>query len=393
MPEEHYTQQDRPAGPERRGLEARIRPPHPTREDRTRRLGEGRLFAYVSRQINRGIWLGDDDVVAMAVGAGGLMVSEDHAGIVRRLRDRGYQVPVLLDPACYFLPAGQGEQLSLLDADSLQRCVAVQGEHQVALYLSPSRYVPVGDTSGLKQVLESGRRFVDLTVASPRRIPAMVALPIDFRWFGHSMLDRLIEAVAETGTPVAVMPGGQMDPLASATTIRGLVVFLEAVPQKVAVLRTDLAGLGALAYGATATAFGVSTALRHVVPPGKRPFNQPDPTPRVLIEPLLSWARGSVLEQVERDEGMLECSCVVCHGQSLRRFGNPRSDLIREAAIHSVLVWRSIADRLLTAPSNRRPGAWTQLCDDALELHARLRVRAQIELKVPDYLSSWTALR
>jgi hypothetical protein len=357
------------------------------------RPGEKQLFAYVGRQLSNGSWLSEDDYIALGIGAGGLMLSHDHAAVATRLRTQGYRLPVVLDPACYFHAAADDAQLSLLYPEPAGRWVAMQCEQLVAMYLSPAPFVPAGDRKGLHAALTAGQRFCDLARTQMHQAPAMVALPIHYRWFTTEHAGFLRTAVTQARTPVALLPGGQSDPLASKEAVRGLVEFLGAVPQPVAVLRTDLAGVGALAYGAVATAIGVSAALRHVVEPGKRGFSQPDRTARVLVEPLLSSIRGSVLEQIQRDEGLLECGCAVCYGRSLRRFGNPQPDFLREAAAHSVLVWRSVADRVLAAPPRHRAGAWLQACEDAREMHARLRVRSRVDLAEPDYLRSWTALR
>jgi hypothetical protein len=327
------------------------------------------------------------------LGAGGLMVTHDHAAVAARLRARGYRLPVMLDPACYFRNAADDAQLSLLHSRPESRWVAVQCEQQVAMYLSRAPFVSAGDITGLDAALESGRRFCDLARSQPHRAPAMIALPIHYRWLTAQHLASLCTALTQADASVALLPGGQSDPLASREAVRGLVKVLRDTPQPVAVLRTDLAGLGALAYGAAATAIGVSAAQRHTTEPGRRGFTQADRTARVLVEPLLSWVRGSVLERIGRDDGMLACGCAVCYGRSLRRFGNPHPELLREAAAHSVLVWRAVADQILSSPAGGRAAAWLQACDDAREMHARLRARARVDLWEPDYLSSWTALR
>jgi hypothetical protein len=99
------------------------------------------------------------------------------------------------------------------------------------------------------------------------------------------------------------------------------------------------------------------------------------------------------LERITRDDGMLKCGCAVCYGRSLRRFGNPHPEFLREAAAHSVLAWRAVADRVLSGPARGRAATWLQACEDAREMHAQLRARSQVDLWEPDYLSSWTALR
>lgn len=163
--------------------------------------------------------------------------------------------------------------------------------------------------------------------------------------------------------------------------------MLRAMHHEVAVLRTDLAGIGAMASGAASTSIGLSAALRHTVAAGGRAFAQQDRTPRVLVDRLLSWPRGSQLAQVVRDDGILTCECPVCHGRPLRRFAREDAESVGEAATHSVLTWRAIADRMLAAPPNGRRAAWLQACADALDEHAALRARSRIGLQVPDYLN------
>jgi hypothetical protein len=357
------------------------------------RPGGEQLFAYAGRQLSNGSWLSEDDYIAFALGAGGLMLTHDHAAVAARLRARGYRLPLVLDPACYFRNAADDAQLSLLHPEPESRWVAVQCEQQVAMYLSRAPFVPAGDMAGLDAALESGRRFCDLAGSQPHKAPAMIALPIHYQWLTTNHLGALCAALTQADTSVALLPGGQSDPLASRQAVRGLVELLSDSPQPIAVLRTDLAGLGALAYGAVATAIGVSASQRHTTEPGKRGFTQPDRTARVLVEPLLSWVRGSVLERIARDDGMLNCDCAVCYGRSLRRFGNPHPELLREAAAHSVLVWRAVADRVLSGPAGGRAAAWLQACEDAREMHARLRAQSRVDVWEPDYLSSWTALR
>jgi hypothetical protein len=158
--------------------------------------------------------------------------------------------------------------------------------------------------------------------------------------------------------------------------VAGLVELLESAPGRVAVLRTDLAGIGALAFGAAATSIGLSAALRHAVAASRRAFAQQDRSPRVLVGPLLSWVRGSQLAQVVRDKGLLSCRCAICHDRSLRRFLRDDPDAVREAATHSVLVWRSLVDRILGEPPARRRAAWLEICGEATANHAVLRQAA-----------------
>jgi hypothetical protein len=349
------------------------------------------LFAYAGLQVGN-TRLTDVDVMALAIAAGGLILRGDDASVATRLRRYGFDLPLLIDPAAYF-KAADAAQLSLLDLEPGDRWLSLQAEQRVGAYLSPSLFVHAGDLAGLGTVLTAGQQFVRRTRGLQHAAPAMITLPLDARWFGPKHLEKLCVAAGGVEAPIALMAGGQMDPLDSAPLVRGLVEFLGRLPQPVALLRTDLAGLGAVAHGASAAAIGTSGTLRHVVQPGKRAVPQQDPTPRVLVEPLLSWIRGSQLEQVERHEGLLDCNCAICYGRSVRRFGNPEPASVREATMHSVLVWRAVADRVLSSSTRARAARWVQACEDALELHDRLRAISQVDLWVPAYLKSWAALR
>ena len=112
----------------------------------------------------------------------------------------------------------------------------------------------------------------------------------------------------------------------------------------------------------------------------------------MLVEPLLSWIRGSQLAQVVRDDGRLTCDCAICYGRSLRRFIREDAESAREAAAHSVLAWRSVIDRILNEPPERRPAAWLEACGQAIDSHAALKASSRVALQVPRYLKSWTVL-
>jgi hypothetical protein len=263
----------------------------------------------------------------------------------------GVDLPVILDPA-WFMDLVSREpsmQPSLWSADPLSALVEGQAQHRVAAYLSPAQCIGPREQQGLRRALDDGMRFAELASQQSHRAPVLAALPISPAWLSHSYdREQLIKAVVR---------------------------------------------IGGLAFGAAATSIGLSPALRHTVQTGGRPYAQPDHSPRVLVERLLSWTRGSQLAQITRDGGLLDCECPVCHGRSLRRFIREDAEATVEAAAHSVLTWRAITDRVLAKSTRRqRRMAWLQACADAIDEHAALRGRSRIALSVPDYLNSWTAL-
>ena len=359
-----------------------------------RRPGDGKVFVYAGRRVG-GVTLSDVDLQTITDAAGGLMVQEHEAGTVLAMRRIGVDVPVIMDPARYLQPTTneRTQHPSLWSADPLDAVAEGQAQHRVSAFLSPASYIASGDFARLSAVLDEGLRFAEIANRQPHRAPVLIALPIDTGWLRRpECREQLIKAASGIGIGMAVFPGGSGNPLEGRRAVAGLVQLLESAQDRVAVLRTDLAGIGAMAFGAAATSIGLSTALRHTVTAGGRAFAQQDRSPRVLVKPLLSWTRGSQLAQVVRDGRLISCDCPVCYGRSLRRFIREDADSIREAATHSVLVWRSIVDRILDEQPNRRRTAWLEMCAEAINNHAALRTSSRIALQVPRYLNSWTAL-
>jgi hypothetical protein len=339
--------------------------------------------------------LSDVDLQTVTTAAGGLMVQEADAGMALEVRRASGGVPVILDPARYLRPATSEptQQPSLWSADPLDAVAEGQAQHRVAAFLSPAGFITSGDLSALHAALDEGLRFAETAQRQPHRAPVMIALPIDTGWLRlPDCREQLINVVSGIGIGIALCPGGSGDPLEGRKAVAGLVELLESAQDGVAVLRTDLAGIGAMAFGAVATSIGLSTALRHTVAAGGRAFAQQDRSPRVLVEPLLSWTRGSQLAQVVRDDGLLDCRCPICHGRSLRRFVREDAESVREAAAHSVLAWRAVMDGILVEQPDRRRSAWLEVCAKAIGKHAVLRASSRIALQVPGYLKSWTAL-
>jgi hypothetical protein len=370
-----------------RHVRSKARPP--------RRPGDGQVFVYAGRRLGP-FWLSDVDLQTVAVAAGGLMVELGEAKLAVAINRLGADLPVILDPAWFMNPASSepSTQPSLWSTDPLSVLVEGQAQHRVAAYLSPAKCIGPREHQGLRRALDDGMRFAELASQLSHRAPVLTALPISPAWLSHPRdREQLIKAVLRASIGVALFPCGSGDPLGGRRAVAGLVEVLQAVPHDVAVLRTDLAGIGGLAFGAAATSIGLSPSLRHTVQTGSRPYAQPDRSPRVLVERLLTWTRGSQLAQITRDGGLLDCECPVCHGRSLRRFIREDAETAAEAAAHSVLTWRAITDRVLGQPTRRqRRMAWLQACADAIDEHAALRDRSRIALRLPDYLNSWTAL-
>lgn len=351
-----------------------------------RRLAPGDIFAYAGKCAS----LKQYRTVATAAGA--VVLRGRDAKIATKLRQSNFDGPLLIDPAVYELSAHdpRAHHASLFDERPGSYWIDVQAEKQVAAYLSPSSFVPEADIGALRRVLTEGRSWCAAAMTYRYHAPAFVVLPVHRSWL-TDYADRLAAEITRSAVPVALIPSGQHDPMGTKPAVRGLVRLLRTVPN-IALLRTDLAGVGALAHGAVAAAIGTSTTVRHFVPPG-RPAggNLQDRTPRVLVEPLLTWVTGSLLAQYVRDGGMLNCECAVCYGRSLRRFGVEDPAVTAEAMAHSILVWRTVADTVLGAAPQRRAVVWGMRCQYAVDKHHELKARSKVALvDPPPYLRAWT---
>jgi hypothetical protein len=344
-------------------------------------------FVYASAR------LGLEDLRLMTQTVGGLLVrGRSGAAKLTQLRRAGFSLPVAIDPAVYELDEDSVPESPSLFGEQ-DAWLALQQEHRVAFYLSPSRYVPAGDERRLHEVLEAGKRFCASARGLKHAAGAFIVLPADRSWVSEDS-GRLVRALQAAAEPVALMLADPNDPLSSRAAVYGLAHVLRQVPM-IALLRTDLAAIGALAHGAALTAIGATTTVRHIPSPD-RPGGGArgnDGTPRVLVEPLLSYRKGSWLAQLEDDQGMLDCWCSVCknpESQSLRRFDDP--ELTSEAHLHSVRTWSAIAARVLAADPSRRPTEWSRMCIAAIEAHEELADRTGIPIRPLAYLRAWAEL-
>jgi len=293
-------------------------------------------------------------------------------------------VAVLIDPSRY-LPGK--EQPARLVGEA-EYWLELQADQQAAAYLSPADYIGRADQKGLALAVELGEQFLRLAATrSYRVVPCYATVAVDSSWVSANA-GELIEAVAGLGR-VALVVSHPGDPFATRQAVQGLVRLAREV-RRLVVLRTDLAGLGALAHGAEAAAIGASTSTRHFVPAGSSGFaDLGDPSPRVLVPRLLAFVKASRLERLVDDEALV-CSCRVCGGESVGRFADP--SLASDADLHSVLTWRGLADELVAHARAGRPEVWARMCARALDEHTALEKRAGLPQPAPAYLRWWTEL-
>ncbi|CAM5308065.1 hypothetical protein SXANM310S_00122 [Streptomyces xanthochromogenes] len=252
--------------------------------------------------------------------------------------------------------------------------------------LTPTRYIAGGDRDAVSAVVE-GARDLD-----PDR--NILTLPLDYKWLRvPDDLDHLITAL--TGLPhvKAVALGAAMNPLTTRGAVAALRHLIKSV-DRIALIRTDLAGLDAYAHGALFVSIGMQTSMRHVSPPGSVPPRLPEGrnvTTVVLHPQLMDYFKADRLREHYGRLPSPLCHCAVCHGRSLLRFEHCASDR-EEANRHNIATWWPWADELQrTAPGAARRNAWQQLCRDALVAVQDLREELANPgaLETPRWLTAW----
>lgn len=278
------------------------------------------------------------------------------------------------------------------DEEDEDKNVALQHSQQVQLHngtaasLTPTRYIKAGDRRTVTAVVSSAAAL------DPER--TILTMPLDHRWLREDDdINFLMETLSALPHIKAVALGATHNPLktrGTATRLRTLISGLE----RVALIRTDLAGLDAYAHGALFASIGMQTALRHIRPPGSRAPRRRkghNVTTTVLHPDLMDYFNADTLRDLYGDMPAPSCHCAECQGRSLLRFEHIRSDQ-EEANRHNIATWLPWAQELQrTAPGQPRRLAWHEFCWNAIQAHQALReeLAAPGALEPPYWLREW----
>jgi hypothetical protein len=343
-------------------------------------LARASLLIYFGRSTRR------DLLAPLAGSAGGFVLCGD-AGVIAAqvLAGCAFDGPLLIDPAQYDPQEPVKGRLEPPDAYWL----SVQRENMVSAYLSPSEgYLDRRDPRMIRSILRSGDRFARLATSNGVMEPVFTVLPVSGQVLAREV-PWLIQAVAVSDTPVALVLGDANNPMDRPGAVEGLVRLLREVPTT-SVLRTDLSGIAAVANGAWFGAIGTTSSARHLVPPGQRPGgSRGDPTTSIAVPSLASFRRGSLLERLEASEDLLGCGCAACGGASLCRFGDPR--LRSEGVLHSAFSTANTAAMLLRYSPADRAAVWARLCLSALDAVAEIEQRTGVPIPFHAYVRAWAA--
>jgi hypothetical protein len=324
-----------------------------------------------------------DDAMQFATGGMSLVLTgAGGAETARRLRQAGVDCEVRVDPAGY-ASKPPSEEASLfpnhVDWADLQRRAGV------TVPLSPGVYVGPDNESHLQAALEGQQRWA---VNVPG---ATLQIALHWSWLvtGRRALDRALNAV---DSPVAILLADANDPLSKSGAVAGLAQLVDAHPD-LSTHRCDLGALGHVALGGRHGAIGVSTTLRHLVPPDKGAGGRPgDRSPSVLLPELLSWLKGSRLAGLAAGDptGRFRCDLPGCDGRPYREFRDP---LMKAAAVvHNRHTLEAIARQILAEAPEDRFSRFQERCAGAVAGAVELSGMLRQDIQASPQLIAWTTL-
>lgn len=224
-------------------------------------------------------------------------------GAIRRLRESGFDAPVLFDGCGY---AGE-------DLPDAEQWVRAQREASADRLLLPGVYVPWDrDTNDV--LLQVVRHQAQVSV----ELDAGMMLALDARWVARKH-EVLVDALTDAGRPVSLVLADRADPLAVGGAVAGLRWLSQRVAE-LSVLRSDHGALGAVAFGAVHASIGLNTSTRHFATAAMRPRKLPGGSSRVFVRPLIDWFRASEIAGWVAAGVDLTCRLPCCGGADLARF-------------------------------------------------------------------------
>ncbi|MER5839749.1 hypothetical protein ABT099_05440 [Streptomyces prasinus] len=318
------------------------------------------------------------------------------AGSLRRRE--GYAGALLIDPAVYEHNAATEEnpfpydvEPTLFLDDPLELSLAEQRNAGATLPMTPTGYIRAEDSDALRAAVTRVMKLND---------PAVIfAAPVDVSWLRDEESTRqLIAYLQMIKGPKAIMLGGQMDPLARYAKAVGHLKQLVAEVPAAALLRTDLAAFGALAFGANFTAFGASSTYRHIIAPGEKAQTNksvPVQSPHVLFPDLMAFFLGETIAKRYGGAEAPVCFCSACDGnRSLDSFTSNRGGLPAAAASHNVAVLMEWLRTLTSVkPGPERQQWWFDRCRKALDQYEVINtsIRQPKAFKSPAQLDRWAS--
>lgn len=328
---------------------------------------------------------------------GGLVLCGDGAhSRVHELRLAGFTGRLIEDAAAYEKQVATKDEPFDLPKDdglfgvTLEDVLQGQIERGADWALTPSRYVQAGESAPLKALVKQAANLTHQNV--------IVVVAVSIGWLNRDFRNQLTAALKAVGHPVALVLGGQYDPLrkfaAAPEYLRDLLLEVPGV----GLWRTDLAAFDVLAHGGSFAAIGAGGSLRHLVPAGeKAESSKPFPHyPSVLVPDLLRFITADTLAEIYGDTAPPPCACPVCGGTlNLEAFYSLKAPGRAAAHAHNAATWNSWLPQMLAYPRLAdRQAWWRGRCEDAVQSHAdeNERIGQPGRLKPSKVLDKWATL-
>lgn len=304
---------------------------------------------------------------------------KNHQPLMKELAQAHRQVAgqidhVLFDADRY---SGQNRRVGATALDA--GWIKAQRAAGVRLALTDSPYIPARDHVALVSTLAQTKGFGEGAVA---------VLPLSLAWLTKDVAS-LIAAINQAGVRVALVLEHRKDPLGVQAAVVGLVRLLDEVEVKVALLRSDLSVIGALAFGASMGAVGTSTSLRHYYPADDGGGIPRKPS----IAAFVPWSMcyrtlqkiNAAIDADPDNQQRWCCQCRFCNGALL-------NSIVSEvqAFQHSLAAIAILGEEILNSatPIERRC-AWVNNCKHAEHVNHEIAADTGMSWEPPAYLAGW----
>jgi len=264
---------------------------------------------------------------------------------VRRLRNSGFNAPVLFDGCGY---AGQ-------DVGGPDEWAGLQRAASADRVLLPGAFVD-WDRDDAQLLV----RVVKQQAALAQALDATMVLAIDSHWLARRH-EHMADVFREADCAVALVLAARADPLALGGAVAGLRWVAQRV-LRLSILRSDHGAFGALAFGAVHASIGMATSTRHFATAAMRPHRMPGGSSRVFVRELLDWFRASEIAGWAAAGADFRCHLGCCNGAPLARFLDEDVD----ATWHNMNALSDFAGVVLDVNPEDRHGEFLAECRAAV---------------------------
>lgn len=261
----------------------------------------------------------------------------------------------------------------------------------VATYTNPVRHLPSPKDRPreaaveLAKAVDGAAAFRRVVEQQAPKASVLTLFALHYHWLTHG-LQSVRTALRDVEGSIGLMVSHDADPFDSPRRIEGMLELIRDF--RVAVLRTDVAGLGFRAHGAMMTSIGIGTGTRHYPPPDHQPFaNLDDDSPRLFVPTFGDFWRGTRIA-ASGDDDYFRCYCGVCRGMSLARFID--SATASEAAEHTVDSWMGLSIQMENTSISRRTEWWTSYVLSSLAALKEFEDRTYSVQTESRQLTAWT---